>query len=386
MNAQTTRQPQAVSPAQRIGNFLTLTTRNRQTLQDMAFTAQGDNKSSDVYATGFLSYLRVCVFGTITTGSGASGTFDANYWPWNLIKRLSLRSNAGFTYYDTDGFTNRLVQKYHRLGYDPGLQISPLTGTPYSTTGARVGIIQGPAAGAAVAASTAYPVLVQYLIPLVSHPDIRAGLLPLQNNATRVTLGMVLGSFTDWAGAAAVFGTGATISLTARTTMEFFSVPADASAMPDLSFVHRIIQDTVPWTASGDQDYRVPVNGTILRVWEQFRNAGVPAKFFATANDPTTNNFNNVSVIYAASELPETYDYRNMIAQHRFDYLTDLSDGTFLFDFASGGGSIEMGVSSRDAYNTRRLTEFKLRVNTSIAPSANSTIECVRQELQPRKV
>ena len=45
-----------------------------------------------------------------------------------------------------------------------------------------------------------------------------------------------------------------------------------------------------------------------------------------------------------------------------------------------------MGVSSRDAYNTRRLTEFKLRVNTVITPGANSTIEAVRQELQPRAI
>lgn len=384
MNSATAQQQSAANPQVRRGNFLTMTTRNRQNLQDMAYTAQGDNKSVDVYATGFLSFLRVNLFGTITTGTSAAGTFDANYWPWNLLKRISLRSNAGFTYYDTDGYSNRLVQKWYRMGYDPGLQIDPLVAGPYATTGSRVAQIQFPTG--AVSSSTAYPISVTYLIPLVSHADLRAGLLPLQNNATRVTVATTLGSITDWAGSSGVIGAGATISLTARTRMEFFSVPTDPSAMPDISFLHRIVQDTVPWTASGDQDYRVPVNGVILRVQEQFRNAGVPALFFATANDPTTPNFGNVSVIYAASEQPEIYDFRQMLQQEHLDYLTSAQNGTFLFDFASGGGSIEMGTSSRDAYNTRRLTEFKLRVNTTLTPGAGSTIECVRQELQPRRV
>lgn len=374
----------AANPQVRRGNFLTLAQRNRNMLADMSFTSAGDNKSSDVYATGFLSHLCVMIYGTITTGTSSAGTFDANYWPWNLVKRITLRSNAGLTFYDTDGFSNRLIQRWYRLGYDPGLQISPLVAAPYSTTGARVANIQFPTG--ARADSTAYEVSVTYLIPLVSHSDLRAGLLPLQNNATRVTLNVVLGSITDWLGSSGVLGAGGTVNLTARTMMEFFSVPNDANAMPDISYTHRIIQDTVPWTASGDQDYRVPVNGTILRIEEQFRNAGVPAKFFQTANLPSTANFSNQQVTYAASEVPEVYDFRFGLQDYKRTYLADQLDGCFLFDFAAGGGSIEMGTSSRDAYNTESLTEFKTRVTTSIAPSANSTIECVRQELQPRAV
>lgn len=376
--------PAQANTQQKRGNFAQLTLRNRQMLADQSFTAVAQNKVQDVYATGFLAYLVVQVIGTITTGAAASGTWDVQRFPYNLMARLTLRSNAGFTFYDTEGFVNKIVQKYHRLGFDPSVAINPLTGPPYGTSGSRVAIQQAPTG--AVAASTVYPILVNYLIPLVAHPDCRAGLLPLQNNATRVSLSMQLGTATDWLGAAGTLGTAPTIALTAKTRMEFFSVPSDPTALPPLDFLHRIIQDTQAWTASGDQDYRVPVNGTMLRLWELFRNAGVDEKFFTTANDPTTPRFGNVSVIYAASEQPEIYDFRSMMYQHRFDYLTDLSDGLFMFDFASGGGSIEMGLSGRDAYNTRRLTEFKTRVNTSVTPGAGSTIECIRQELQPRKV
>jgi hypothetical protein len=361
-------------------NFLQLTTRQRQMLADVSSTAAGDFKTQDVYATGYLAYLKVAIIGTFTTGAGATGTFDANFWPDNLVNRLTLKSNAGFEFYNTNGVFNRQVQKYHRLGFDPKLTINSDTGLPYSTTGAKGYFFQAPTG--AVAASTAYPIAVQYLIPVVSHPDLRAGLLPLQNNATRLQLGIQFGLPIDWGITNA--GASPTYSFTVKTQMEFFSLPSDPQAQPDTSFIHRIIQEDLQWTASGDFQYRVPVNGVILRLWELFNNAGVPEKFFTTAATPTTNRFNNVTLQYAATQNPEVYDYRHMLYQHRLDYMTDLNDGFFMFDFASGGGSIEMGVSARDAINTRRLTELKTIINTTTTPGANSLVQVVRQELQPR--
>jgi len=377
-------QAAASSGAPSRGNFLQQTLRNRSQLPDVSYTAQGDNKSVDVFATGYAAYLRVMVYGKIITGTSSAGTWDANFWPWNLMKRLQLTSNAGFTFYDTDGFTNRLVQTWQALGYDPGLQISPNVAAPYSTTGARVANVQFPTG--ALADSTTYPILVEYLIPIVAHKSLRAGLLPLQNNATRVTLRAVLGSITDWAGSSGVIGTGGSVSFTMRTEMEWYSVPADPSAQPDISYIHRVIQDTQSWTTSGDQDYKVPVNGVIMRVQERFINAGVPEKFFTTANDPTTNRFGNCAVIYAASEQPENSDFRFLLQRHRQQYLTDSLDGCILFDFADGSGSPENALMSTNMYNTQSLTEFKLRVNVANAPGSNSTIEVIREELQPRVI
>src|SRR4029077_15554306 len=375
--------PQA-SPVQRRTSFLNATTRTRAQLQDVTFLNPGDNKTQDVFATGFLAYLKIQIYGALVTGSTATGTFDANYWPYNLLSRLALRSNAGFEFYNTPGYDNLPIIMYHRLGLNPMVPVNPLSYNS-GTSGARVAINQAPAAGSAVGLSTTSPSLVNYLIPVVSHPDLRAGLLPLQNNATRVTIYYTLGQYTDWAGAGAIIGTGGSLSLTARTQMEFFSIPADPSAMPDLSFIHRIITNRQIWTTAGDQPSRVPVNGVILREWWDWHNGLVPAAWFSTASDPRTQNLNNISITYAASQAPEVYDFKFSQFQHRWDYGQDLPNGLMMLDFASGGGSIEMGASARDAYNTRKLTEYKAIVNWGgAAPAANSFIDITRQELQPR--
>lgn len=370
------------APPQRRVPFQAATTRTRVNLSDLSLDTQNQIKQVDLFAAGFLAYVKIQIYGTITTGTSASGTWDANYWPYNLLQRLVLRSNNGFEFYNTSGFLNLPIQMYHRIGFNPGVPISPLSFNS-GTQGARVAVQQAPTG--ALASSTAYPILVNYMIPVVSHPDLRAGLLPLQNNATKVTVVATLGNATDWAGAAATLGSGATISLTMRTMMEFFSVPADPYAQPDLAFIHRIEQQDQQWTASGEIDYIVPVNGIILRAWANIRNGTAPAVWFGTANNPNTQQFGNMEVTYAASQVPEVFDFKHALYQHRLDYNQDLPNGLLMWDFASGAGSIEQGVSARDAYNTRKLTEFRLKLNTSITPGANSVVQYVRQELQPRR-
>jgi hypothetical protein len=168
-----------------------------------------------------------------------------------------------------------------------------------------------------------------------------------------------------------------------RTSQEFYSVPAERGAQPNTTYIHRIIGDTASWTASGDQIYKVPVNGTILRVWSDWKTNGAPAPFLATASDPTTQNFANTIVQYAATQRPEIEDSKIRAWRHRLNYNQDTPNGIILYDFAVGGGSIEMGADSRDAYDTQRLTEFAIVTNTSITPTTG-TVDYIRQELQRR--
>jgi len=399
--AQSPTQAQSNQPRPNFAKFLAMTTPIWKQLSDVSSTNPGDQKTIDLDRVGYLAYATVIVQGTITTGVGATGTWDANYWPGNLLSKIRAESNTGYVHYNTSGFENLLVQQSTRIGFSPGVRISPLSayggvqgarnvfGTLLNAT---TNTIVAP--GTAVAASTTYKVFQVYLVPFVSHSDLRTGLIMVQNNATRVTLFLTVGSVIDWLGATGSLGTAGSISLTMRTTENMFTIPSDPTAQPYApgeGFRHRIISDRQSWTTSGDIDYRVPVNGIIARAWIQFRSASgagsilVPQPLFTAAGavaDPTLPLFNNITVQYASSQQPESWRFEALAFWIRQMFLTDMPDGTILYDFATGS-TPEAGIAIEGLYNTRRVTEFLLRTNTTVVPPVNSVIDCMRQELQP---
>lgn len=363
-----------VSPA-----FESQTRRSRQMLNDMVFSAENQTLRVDLPQVGYAARLHIKAFGTITTNASAAGTWKtaSGYWPYNLLSRLRLVSNEGLELYNTRGYVNQLVQMVHRELCAPAQNPVALN-YGVSNAGAPTAVTVFPTG--TIGVSTTYNVCVDYYIPIASDRFLTAGLLLLQNQATRVSLECTLGAGADWGLTAGA----ETPSITVRAALEYFSVPADPQAQPDTSYIHRWIEDVQPWTASGDNLYKVPVNGVILNILSIYENAGSPQPFFSTAGNPNTPNFGNVYVQYAASMRPEQEDFRLHLAQQRLVYGLDFPDGVFVWDFASGGGIPSLGIRPRDVYDTSQLTEFAIAENTTVTPGANSKIYRVRRELQPR--
>jgi hypothetical protein len=356
-------------------------------MTDLQVTQSGQFVRGDLPQVGYVSKIWVTMFGTITTGTAAAGNWS-NYFPQNIVNSISLRSNEGLEIYRTNGYSNMLVQQLYHGSYSPGLQTDP-TGYLATAFGMRTAGIAGPAANTVIASSTTYNIAATFVIPVAADDRLSAGLLLLQNQATRASLEIGInqlvgnGGINGFGNATATLGTGASISLTFRPVVEFFAVPADPNSQPNTDFIHRWIEDTLTYTASGDQIYKVPVNGIISRLIVDVENNGAQYPWFSASGNPNLANFGNFTTQYAASMTPEVEDGRVALFRNRWNYQQDLPDGCHVFEYSMGGGSVEMGWDGRDTYDTSQLTEFLQKINLTVAPTSGK-IRCIRQELQRR--
>ncbi|MHA2642969.1 MAG: hypothetical protein V2G41_10010 [bacterium JZ-2024 1] len=374
--------------------FKSFTRRNRAQLATMTFAGYNDIQSRDLLQVGLNSRIDILIVGALSFAAGATGTIN-DLWPGNLLRSITLRSNEGTELYRTDGLTNIILQMMRHRGE----QVSTHDRFAASTTGkiklyrqANTGqsmLVTPGISGATVLApgvtaptTGTFPIAMRYRIDLATDDDLRSGLLLLQNQSVRATLELQLGQPSDW-GFTGTLPTIAT-AFTAVVVQEYYSVPDDPRAWPELTFVNRTISETVPWTTSGEQVWRVPVSGIVYRLIRQYRSGGTSAQAIMAADDPRSTNFSQVRLTYGGTQTPEQFDARLFLLMQSDLYSQFLPDGTFVYDFYAGGGSVELGYDPRDAYDTSALTEFLVAETTSVTPPANSTIVNTRQELLRR--
>jgi hypothetical protein len=374
--------------------FKHFTRRNRAQLATMTFAGYNDIQSRDLLQVGLNSRIDILVVGALTFAAGATGTIN-DLWPGNLIRSIVLRSNEGTELYRTDGLTNLVLQKLRHRGEEISFQDRFATSTTgkiklfrQANTGQSVIMTPGVSGTTALAPGVTapttgtFPICMRYRIDLATDDDLRSGLLLLQNQSVRATLELQLGQPADW-GFTGTLPTIAT-SFTATVVQEYYSVPDDPKAWPDLTFVNRTISEVQPWTTSGEQIWRVPVSGIVYRLMRQYRSGGTTAQAFMAADDPRNANFSQVRLTYGSTQTPEQEDARIHMLKQSDLYGRFLPDGIFVYDFYAGGGSVELGFDPRDAYDTSNLTEFLVAETTSVSPPANSVIVNTRQELLRR--
>lgn len=429
--------------------FNMLTRRNRRMLQPITgVTGFGQTYHADLLQTGYLQSLDIFVEGTVdvTAQNAATANIVSPYFPWNIVNQLRLSSNEGLEIYRTRGYTNHVINQLRRGGVTPpqplrlantaagsnyvglggslpGSLLNAYAGpngnavpmeeakiTAVGTSGVGSGKLLGPFASwtPGTATNSTISFSLWYHIPVSVDPKLTTGAILLQNQATRLGLDITMLNANDWfLGTSGVNYTAMTnLSATIKVRQNFFSVPADASAQPDTSFVHRWIEDQQPWTAGGDNQIQVPVNGVELRLLAELQiNAAAsqtgnivnysasdgagyqPAIFWPTANlASASGNLGNVQVSYAGSQYPEVYPPEFMMAEVFQNYGTVLPDGFLLWDFDLGGGYPEAGFNGRDVYDTSSLTQFALWFNwaSTTAPPNGSRVWYARQELQRR--
>ena len=172
----------------------------------------GDNRTFTADKTGYCEGILAYVTATITSAAGTTGNWDAAFFPFNLIARITCQSNNGFQFYSTSGFENILVQHAWFGKSNPAdLRISPLisavgaSSTYYSSQGARnikptvLNVTDSTlvSPGDALAASKTYEISVPYFIPLTAMQDIRTGLTLIQSQSSGLQIQFTVGTQSD---------------------------------------------------------------------------------------------------------------------------------------------------------------------------------------------
>lgn len=343
-------------------------------LPDQTINQFGQRWQVQCLASGLLSELDVMVFGTITPGD-ATGSWNANYFPWNILSELRLDTNQGITLYRAPGYGALLIDSLrHRA--DQAAPTPPASGGWNNTanTGPRTGVYIAPSG--TITDSTAVPFLVHYRIPVSIDGGLSAGLVLLQNQATVLTLSGTMGLQTDFG----TLGT-ASISATIRVMQRGFSMPDFGSVGSDglpanplengmLQFFHQWTFQETDWSATGDVLYMVPLGGVLTRLIVDIQNNGAPQAFFSSASDPNTPNLGQLTVQYGANQNPIVKDFRMLLRQHRERYGYDLPVGCLVHDFSLGAGDIALGYDARDSFDTDLLSAFQIITNISASPTA----------------
>lgn len=432
-----------------LGAFNQLTRRNRRPLTPVTgVTGFGQVYHQDLLQVGYLESLDIIFKGSVdvTAQNAATANVMSPYFPYNLINQIALRSNEGLEIYRTRGYTNHVINSLARGGVsapgvlpkintpaaaanyvgivaalDGGLMDPwasdqgngvPLQGaviTAVGTNGVGTNKVLGPYASWTPGTATASTIkfTVHYRIPVAADRKLTTGAILLQNQATRLGLDITTCNVNDWfLGTSGVNFTSMTnLNASIAIRQNFFSVPADAQAQPDTSFIHRWIEDQQVFSAAGDNQILIPVNGVIQRVLTEVQiNAGAsqtgsmvpysaadgaglqPAVWWQNKNRAeAAGNLGNVQTAYAGSSYPEQYDAAFAMIDNYLDYGMVLPDGMLLFDYDLGAGFPELGFNGRDVYDTSSLTQFTPVINwAGAAPPAGSKIWYAREELQRR--
>lgn len=397
MGTQTMQRPNSTGrpapPATSFEAFRQKTQRLQYQMSQQSITNPGDTKIFNTDKIGYIEGIHLDVQATVTSSGAAAGTWDANYFPYNFLKQIVIQQNNGFAFMNVTGFEAFMIEKiYMGTNAYPDVRISPLSG--YSGTGgarnAQTSVFNSTdstvvAAGDALAASKTYKIAIRLFLPLAAHRDLRAGLVMVQNPTAALTLQITTESLTTVANV-----TAGTLTLTACTitpTAVTYTIPNAADAQPfapGMGIRNRWISDMQPWTTSGQQDYKVPTGAMIVRLLHNFQNVSssrlVPAALYATANDPTSQNFNPIQVVYGAVQYPTNYGLNYLLWDVRKAFGSDFPDGVVLLDMGVGD-SLDNGINTMNLINTRQLTEFKSSITTAITPAANSQLRSLRQEL-----
>src|SRR5258708_16482149 len=89
--------------------FLQSTRKLLQRADQRTINAFGQNLQIELPPSGLLSAIDVYVHGTIHTGIGTAGNWNPNYFPWNILRQISLTTNVNFQIFEVDGYSAFLI-------------------------------------------------------------------------------------------------------------------------------------------------------------------------------------------------------------------------------------------------------------------------------------
>jgi hypothetical protein len=321
------------SPAQKAMLFAQATRQNWQPLPSQSLV-EDSSVSFTIPKVRLLSKIYLAISGTFkATHASVTALTAARFAPFPLVKRATVQINNGFNPFQ---ITGKGIYEYNALEVNAVIESITTLGKTASVGG------------------TTNTIDMLLELPLVLNDRDPVGLVLAQNQETVITVNI------DFAEVKQLFTdsglTCDTLNINVAPMIETYSIPAAVEAIPDLS-VLKLVQD---------QSYNVPVAGVnTLKMPVGLTYRKLILNYETAAGVGMTDaEMGNISLIFNQADTPYKISAALLRKLNAKAYGRVLPAGVVVFDFTDQG--LPNYGGARDYIDTERLTEFWIQVEPTV--------------------
>lgn len=347
-----------LTAAQRAALFAQATRQNMQMLPKQTINTGSNTVEFTLPKARLLSKILIA-FKLKFKATHASKTELPNidvFTPYEIIKKISVDINNGFSPYVIGGKECAMLNMTHRHDAE---YIKYASENTEDTN--KIGYWKGQKASTTGAENE---VAFTLELPITLNDRDSIGAILLQNEQTvvnaSISIGEIADMFKDNNGYTYEFN-----SMEIVPMVESFSIPASASAFPDLSVLKLVNSRKESWLSSGQQVVKLST-GTIYRKI-------IFMLTDAQGNPLADEDINDIQLVFNQADCNYSINPRLLRILNTTQYGFTLPKGMYVLDFGYQG---IVGLSgSRDYVDTERLTECWLRFTTKDAGFVNIVTE-----------
>ena len=330
-------------PQLRAAKFLAMTRENLQTLPKVNGVENG-TISFDLPRARLLARIQLLVEAKFkVTHATATSFTPATFAPYNLLKRVQVDLNNGFSSFKISGAEAWL---YNMLHYNAHV-FERSTNNPHAQVFLQT-------AAASAGATNILKFVIDLPIALNDRDPI--GLILLQNEETLVTVSTEIGRFSDLLADATGY-TVEFVNMSITPVLQTFTIPIDPEALPDLSILKLVHSMTKEIPGAGITTVKLPVGLTYRKLLFYIEDAAG-----GISEDRITTD---MEIIFNQADIPYKVNPKVLKALNTRSFGKVLPTGVYVFDFSDQGLTNYGG--SRDYIDTERLTEFWVQFGTDTA-------------------
>src|SRR3954462_12137767 len=336
---------QTLTPQQRAVLFAQATRQNIQTMPTQAVNAENTTIQFNLPKVRLLSRIFLHVEATATLTSTAATIATSAFSPFNILRRVSLDLNNGFSPLTLDGGSLYLYNKLRLNSNTLDVQTN-IKGNTYVEN---------------IAAAGGHDNKIRFTIdlPITLNERDGVGFILLQNDESVITLTCDVSTLAQAYTLNAGNGDAVTFKNMQITPMiETFSIPPIAQAFPDISVLKLVSSKSDIFQGGGTSVIKLPV-GTIYRkmIMRFVDNTGA-----ALTDDSFTGN---IDLVFNQADTPYSMKPQILSAWNHQTYGNVMPAGTYVLDLSNNG--IPNLGGSRDYIDSERLTELWVRFNANVA-------------------
>lgn len=333
-------------------------------MNNLTFSA-GGREQQPIPRVGYLARIHWHFRGTLNVVIGTGSAALDVLGPWNAFNRVRCIANSGQDIYSTSGYGAFIVDM---IRGPRGRDIrDPNT---FSATDISADVFAAPTAGG----NNTWNFGVT--LPVAMNEETEIGLVLLQNEMAQVQFAAEYNasvfSLTPTVAPVLVTGnTTATLTGTITPTLEYFAVPADPVARPDITLLHQVLEFVSPIQNTGDNTVNLIRDNIYIDLLHHV----------ILANNPTGVDVDKWRLRLNQSETPYEFTSDAGFQHQRSRFGKDLPDGILtypLFDQGFQGFGDE-----RDWINGRATSELQsvVTIATGATLGSNPRMDTITRQI-----